>query len=239
MLKYLFKFSPVLVVWPIWLCIVISQNLWHDIFSEFWPLTIGMIVGSFIGGATPLGGGVIVYPIAVLLLQLDTTSSRDASILVQAVGMCAASFLLIISKSHLLHPTLIYVNIIFGCVGMLIANGINQSADVINLIYTVTLLCFGVIYFYTNYSIKSAQTDVNAVMPPTHMMTLDDMLNMRFSTRDYMAHCIMAIFALIGGIMTFYIGTVYMLLLIHSLSIQLNRHRIRYYDICVWCLRLE
>jgi len=35
----------------------------------------------------------------------------------------------------------------------------------------------------------------------------EDMLNMRFTTRDYIAHSIMAIFAIIGGIMTFYIGT--------------------------------
>eukprot|EP01083_Nonionella_stella_P261068 889393_1 len=203
-MNYLIKFSPIFVVWPIWLFIVISQNLWQDIFSRYWPLTIGMIGGSFLGGSTPLGGGVIVFPIAVLILNFTATESRDASILVQAVGMSAASFLLITSKSHLLHPTIIYINIIFGCVGMLIASGIHQSADIINLIYTVTLLCFGMIYFYTNFFVKHNLTDT---VPPTHRETLNDMFNARYTPRDYVALFLMAVFAIVGGIMTFYIGT--------------------------------
>lgn len=42
-----------------------------------------MTVGSFIGGSTPLGGGVVAFPVATLLLELTPAQGRDMSALIQ------------------------------------------------------------------------------------------------------------------------------------------------------------
>jgi hypothetical protein len=42
-------------------------------------------------GSTPLGGGVVAFPLAVLVLKLTPAQSRDSSLLVQAIGMTSAA----------------------------------------------------------------------------------------------------------------------------------------------------
>ena len=81
--------------------------------------------------------------------------------MVQSIGLNAAAFLLITTKSHLLNSKIIYTNIVFGCIGMLIGLAFNESPELTNTIYTVTVLCFGIIYFYTNVIDKEKidQTD--------------------------------------------------------------------------------
>lgn len=62
-----------------------------------------MVFGSLIAGSTPVGGGVVAFPLVVLYLKLPADQGRDLSLLVQAIGMSAASFLLIYAKRHLCH----------------------------------------------------------------------------------------------------------------------------------------
>lgn len=81
------------------------------------PATLGMVLGSFLAGSTPLGGGVVAFPIAVLVLNFDAEESRDAAILVQAVGMNAAAFLLAATKLELLDARLILVSSVGGTIG--------------------------------------------------------------------------------------------------------------------------
>eukprot|EP00966_Prymnesium_polylepis_P100760 2333623-Prymnesium_polylepis.1 len=43
-------------------------TVWDELFSEYYPMTLAMIAGSLIAGSTPLGGGVVAFPIAVLVI---------------------------------------------------------------------------------------------------------------------------------------------------------------------------
>ena len=83
-------FAPALVIWPLWLYTMAGNNAWWPVFSEYWPMTVAMVLGSFVAGSTPLGGGIVAYPVSQLVLFWPTPLSRDASILVQSVGMNAA-----------------------------------------------------------------------------------------------------------------------------------------------------
>ena len=65
-------------------------------------------------------------------------------------GMNAAGFLLFVTKRELLDPTFIVVNIIFGSIGVIIGLSITSSAEVINLVYTVVVFEFAILYFYKN-----------------------------------------------------------------------------------------
>ena len=49
-------------------------------------MTITMIVGSFIGGATAEGGGAVAFPVMTLILHLSPAIARDFSFMIQCCG---------------------------------------------------------------------------------------------------------------------------------------------------------
>jgi uncharacterized membrane protein YfcA len=49
-------------------------------------MTITMIFGSFIGGATAEGGGAVAFPVMTLVLHLTPSVARDFSFMIQCCG---------------------------------------------------------------------------------------------------------------------------------------------------------
>jgi uncharacterized membrane protein YfcA len=49
-------------------------------------MTITMIFGSFIGGATAEGGGAVAFPVMTLVLHLAPSVARDFSFMIQCCG---------------------------------------------------------------------------------------------------------------------------------------------------------
>jgi uncharacterized membrane protein YfcA len=49
-------------------------------------MTIAMIFGSFIGGATAEGGGVVAFPVMTLILHQSPSVARDFSFMIQCIG---------------------------------------------------------------------------------------------------------------------------------------------------------
>ena len=95
-------------------------NLWHELFEDYYPMTLAMIAGSMIAGSTPLGGGVVAFPVAVLVIGFTPAEGRDFTVLIQSIGMNAAAYLIIMDKGELLDFTLITIFILFGIPGVLI-----------------------------------------------------------------------------------------------------------------------
>ncbi len=59
-------------------------------------MTITMVFGSFIAGATSEGGGAVAFPVMTLVFQIEPVVARDFSLLIQSAGMTfAASFILL------------------------------------------------------------------------------------------------------------------------------------------------
>ena len=58
-----FSFLPAFLFLPIWLTIALREDLLATSFREFYPLSVDMIFGSLIAGSTPLGGGVVAFPV--------------------------------------------------------------------------------------------------------------------------------------------------------------------------------
>jgi len=173
------RFLPAMMVYPVWLYIVTGAGgrsdgggLWSDVF-QYWPASIAMIFGSFVAGSTPLGGGVVAFPVSVLVLKFTAEESRDTSVLVQAVGMTAASFLLFLTKRQLLHGHIMSVSCFGGVLGVLLGLWLQASPAIINFIYTVTVLMFGALYFYTNFIKARTET---ALAPYAKATGVDPML---------------------------------------------------------------
>jgi hypothetical protein len=73
-------------------------NLWDEVFSKYWPMTLAMVLGSLIAGSTPLGGGVVAFPVAVLVIGFKPGEGRDFTVLIQTVGMNCAAYLIVAYK---------------------------------------------------------------------------------------------------------------------------------------------
>jgi uncharacterized membrane protein YfcA len=62
-----------------------------SLFETNWFMSITMMFGSFIAGATSEGGGAVAFPVMTLLFEISPRVARDFSLLIQSVGMTAAA----------------------------------------------------------------------------------------------------------------------------------------------------
>ena len=96
--KVLAVVIPSIVVHIIWWSIVSSKNLFY-LFTEpsgsfdnpRWYMSVTMIFGSMVAGATPEGGGAIAFPVMTLALGVKPSIARDFSFMIQSIGMTASS----------------------------------------------------------------------------------------------------------------------------------------------------
>ena len=203
-------FAPALVIWPLWLYTMFMNDAWSEVFTPYWPMSVAMILGSFVAGSTPLGGGVVAYPIAQLVLYWPTPDSRDASILVQSVGMNAAGFLLITTKRDLLDWTFILVFTVVGGLGVLLGLAVASPATVspyewrentlppglANIIFGAVVFAFAIAYYY------SAE-----VLQPSASSSSQGAKASIGTIRRWILWLLMPIFAIIGGFLSANVGS--------------------------------
>lgn len=84
-------FAPALLTWVLWSYALTVHNAWTPVFSNYWYMSIAMVPASMLAGSTPCSAGVVVYPVTQLLPLQPPPDSRDAAILLQAVGLAAAT----------------------------------------------------------------------------------------------------------------------------------------------------
>ncbi|MCB9765365.1 MAG: sulfite exporter TauE/SafE family protein [Alphaproteobacteria bacterium] len=87
-----------MVVWTGWLILMITGDRWA-LLAEGWPMTLTMIVGSFIAGATSEGGGAVAFPVMTLGLGITPAVARDFSLMIQSIGMTAAAFTIVRTRT--------------------------------------------------------------------------------------------------------------------------------------------
>lgn len=188
------RFVPALLVWPVWWFAVLRDPTLSVAMLQFWPMVVAMIAGSIIAGSTPLGGGVVAFPVTVLYLGFTPAQGRDYSILIQSIGMNAAAYLLLIQKRNTLQADFIVIFIIFGALGVLIGLQLEPPPYHTNLVYTTLILEFAIIYLYSkNCAPQPAKQALP--LPPTS------------STCLAVAFGFMSLAAVVGGVLTASVGS--------------------------------
>eukprot|EP00579_Thalassiosira_antarctica_P032549 CAMPEP_0201991380 /NCGR_PEP_ID=MMETSP0905-20130828/218_1 /ASSEMBLY_ACC=CAM_ASM_000554 /TAXON_ID=420261 /ORGANISM="Thalassiosira antarctica, Strain CCMP982" /LENGTH=288 /DNA_ID=CAMNT_0048545773 /DNA_START=52 /DNA_END=915 /DNA_ORIENTATION=- len=150
------SFLPACLFFPCWLLIGSREDIFADAISTYYPMMIAMILGSMIAGSTPLGGGIIAFPVSVIILNFTSTEGRDFSLMIQSFGMTAASYLIFYKKSHLIaaHADLLCVFVFFSIIGLVIGMGPvsdNLSSYVVDIIYTTVVTCLVIIFIYEDF----------------------------------------------------------------------------------------
>ena len=65
--------------------------------AEQWFYPAIMVVGAFVAGSTPEGGGAVAFPVLNIFLQIDRVMARDFSLMIQSIGMTSASVFILCS----------------------------------------------------------------------------------------------------------------------------------------------
>lgn len=143
-------FLPAILVLPVWLTIGLRDGLLVNCFRDYYSLSIAMVFGSIIAGSTPLGGGVVAFPVSVLVVGFSPSQGRDFSLLIQSVGMTAASYLIMIKKPNLIekHGILLANALFFGLMGLIVGFLTTISPFVVMCIYTILLVAFAIVLAY-------------------------------------------------------------------------------------------
>ncbi len=148
-------FLPAICLYPVWLCIGTRESVLVSSIMNYYPMMIAMVIGSMIAGSTPLGGGVVAFPVSVLILGFTPSQGRDFSLLIQSVGMTAASFLIFLKKISLLRDCedILTKFCILSIIGMIFGfEFLNDlSPFVVNLVYTTTVACIVLILAYSDF----------------------------------------------------------------------------------------
>lgn len=99
----------------IWATLIIFGGIYPDFINHGF-MSITMLFGSFIAGATSEGGGAVAFPVMTLLFKISPATARDFSILIQSFGMTSASYL-IISRKITIAKNLIGITLIGSFIG--------------------------------------------------------------------------------------------------------------------------
>ena len=94
--------APAVVVHIIWWAYMMSSDKLGLFTSDYsssddskdtprWYLSVTMVFGSILAGATSVGGGAVSFPVMTLAFGISPLVARDFSLMIQSVGMVCAS----------------------------------------------------------------------------------------------------------------------------------------------------
>ena len=153
---YLVSLLFAFVVWGSWL-VYTYPNSWAVIQSH-WRVSVTMIFGSIIAGATSEGGGAIAFPVFTKALQISPSDAKVFSLAIQSVGMVAASIAIIMMRVQVLWRVVGWVSL-GGVVGLFIGSVLLSpllASDIIRMLFTVMAvsLAFTLIRLSTGFRLN-------------------------------------------------------------------------------------
>lgn len=110
----------VLTIYLCWFGYMFSADRWH-LFTQWWPMSLTMVLGSFVAGASAEGGAAVAFPVFTKVLNISATDARTFGLMIQAVGMTVAS-IVIVSRRVPILPNVIGRVTLGGVIGMFVGS---------------------------------------------------------------------------------------------------------------------
>lgn len=137
-------FCSALVVWGV------LFYLYNDLqfLTEHWYYPAIMVVGAFVAGVTPEGGGAVAFPVLNIFLSIDRVMARDFSLMIQSIGMTSASIFILshAPRWQIYKPVLLMIPICFA--GFVFGMSFVQTLPVyiIQALFLSLITAFAVVY---------------------------------------------------------------------------------------------
>jgi uncharacterized membrane protein YfcA len=138
------------------------------LFAENYFMSVTMAFGSFIAGATSEGGGAVAFPVMTLLFEIPPSTARDFSLMIQAVGMTAASVTILATGIRVEKHALVWSSL-GGAVGVIF--GLEHVADRLppafaKMLFTSTWLAFAfALYWINRYREREVHQTITNFLP--------------------------------------------------------------------------
>jgi len=142
---------PIIILLALWILYMIDTGQWV-LYEDNWFMSLVMVFGSFIAGASAEGGGAIAFPAMTLIFDIVPDTARNFSLAIQSVGMTAAALIILRNKYPVEYRYLIPASI-GGGLGIIFGTFLIVPlvpAPFVKMLFVAFWLSFGVILFYIN-----------------------------------------------------------------------------------------
>lgn len=139
--------------------------------AEHWYYPAIMVLGAFVAGLTPEGGGAVAFPVLSVFLDVKREMARDFSLMIQSVGMTSASIWILSRRGHHLpayKPVLWFVPVSFA--GFVAGMWTLQTIPVfiIQALFLSLILTFALAYVFGDH--RGERPLLTASGPADHTM---------------------------------------------------------------------
>lgn len=140
----------VVITWFVYLTV---KQRW-DLYLDYWPMSLTMLFGSFIGSSTPQGGAAVAFPVFTKLLQIPSADSRTFGFMIQAIGMTMASVLILARGIKILPKVVLWVTL-GSVLGTVLGTYVFILSDPYpRILFTLGTTAFGVALFISRWVLK-------------------------------------------------------------------------------------
>ena len=146
-------------IFQIWFCLaltawafLVADLVDFSFLAAHWFYPAIMVLGGFVAGVTPEGGGAVAFPMLSVFFEVERSMARDFSLMIQSVGMTSASILILSRRQRSLtwyRNLLIYIMISFVGFGLASMVYSYVSLTMIKLVYVSLAFSFIVNFWIT------------------------------------------------------------------------------------------
>lgn len=129
---------------------VLSDRLF--LFTQHWTLSLTMVFGSFIAGATSEGGGAVAFPVFTKVLSIPPNIARTFALAIQTVGMGAASLVILNYRVPIVKRAILFSSL--GGAGGIVFGTFYVAPHMVpaysKIAFTIITLAFGFVLMLEN-----------------------------------------------------------------------------------------
>lgn len=150
--QWLYPLALVLIYLS-WSSYMTLADRWH-LFSQWWPMSLTMVLGSFVAGATAEGGAAVAFPVFTKALHIPAPDARTFGLMIQSIGMTTAA-LVIVTRGIKILPGVVGWVTAGGAVGMLLGSFLAPIPPPYpKLLFTFVTAAFGVALILSRWVLK-------------------------------------------------------------------------------------
>jgi uncharacterized membrane protein YfcA len=137
--------------------------VWGFLFANFnelaflgshWHYPAIMVLGAFVAGLTPEGGGEVAFPVLSVFFNVDRILARDFSLMIQSIGMTSASIFILSNKANrprTYKPLLWFIPVCFA--GFVLGMRTLQAIPVfvIQALFLSLITTFAIAYYHSKH----------------------------------------------------------------------------------------